>query len=56
MPWGGERALRHVDDPIDPVWAARLMRVRTTIFDDRNTREEAAWRAAGWTDLGLVRL
>ena len=39
---------------LDPVWAAS--RVRTpTIIDGRNTLDAAAWRAAGWTYLGLGR-
>jgi UDPglucose 6-dehydrogenase len=39
---------------IDPVWAASLVRA-PTIIDGRNTLDAAAWRAAGWTYLGLGR-
>ena len=39
---------------IDPVWAATLVRV-PIIIDGRNTLDAAAWRAAGWTYLGLGR-
>ncbi|TXN28813.1 UDP-glucose dehydrogenase family protein [Lacisediminihabitans profunda] len=39
---------------IDPVWAAGLVRNRT-IIDGRNKLDAAAWRAAGWTYLGLGR-
>ncbi len=39
---------------IDPAWAASLVRTRT-IIDGRNTLNAAAWRAAGWTYLGLGR-
>ncbi|TFD30216.1 UDP-glucose dehydrogenase family protein [Cryobacterium cryoconiti] len=39
---------------IDPVWAAALVRV-PIIIDGRNTLDAAAWRAAGWTYLGLGR-
>ena len=39
---------------IDPVWAASLVRV-PIIIDGRNTLDAAAWRAAGWTYLGLGR-
>jgi len=39
---------------IDPVWAASLVRT-PTIIDGRNTLDAAAWRAAGWTYLGLGR-
>ncbi|TFD37914.1 UDP-glucose/GDP-mannose dehydrogenase family protein [Cryobacterium sp. TMT1-19] len=39
---------------IDPVWAATLVRV-SIIIDGRNTLDAAAWRAAGWTYLGLGR-
>jgi len=39
---------------IDPVWAATLVRT-PTIIDGRNTLDVAAWRAAGWTYIGLGR-
>ena len=39
---------------IDPVWAASLVRTRT-IIDGRNTLDAVAWRAAGWTYVGLGR-
>ncbi|TFC68581.1 UDP-glucose/GDP-mannose dehydrogenase family protein [Cryobacterium sp. TMT2-4] len=39
---------------IDPVWAATLVRV-PIIIDGRNTLDAVAWRAAGWTYLGLGR-
>ncbi|SDK43570.1 UDPglucose 6-dehydrogenase [Cryobacterium psychrotolerans] len=39
---------------LDPVWAATLVRT-PTIVDGRNTLDAAAWRAAGWTYLGLGR-
>jgi UDPglucose 6-dehydrogenase len=39
---------------IDPVWAASLVRT-PTIIDGRNALDAAAWRAAGWTYLGLGR-
>ena len=39
---------------IDPVWAASLVRV-PIIIDGRNTLDASAWRAAGWTYLGLGR-
>ena len=39
---------------IDPVWAATVVRGRT-IIDGRNTLDAAAWRAAGWTYVGLGR-
>ena len=41
-------------EQIDPVWAASLMRV-PIIIDGRNTLDASAWRAAGWTYLGLGR-
>ena len=39
---------------IDPEWAGALVRTRT-IIDGRNTLDAAAWRAAGWTYVGLGR-
>jgi UDPglucose 6-dehydrogenase len=39
---------------IDPAWAASLVRT-PTIIDGRNTLDAAAWRAAGWTYIGLGR-
>ena len=39
---------------IDPGWAGALVRTRT-IIDGRNTLDAAAWRAAGWTYVGLGR-
>jgi UDPglucose 6-dehydrogenase len=39
---------------IDPVWAAGLVAV-PTIIDGRNVLDATAWRAAGWTYLGLGR-
>ena len=39
---------------IDPVWAASVVR-NPTIIDGRNTLDSAAWRAAGWTYVGLGR-
>jgi UDPglucose 6-dehydrogenase len=39
---------------IDPVWAKTLVRT-PIIIDGRNTLDAAAWRAAGWTYVGLGR-
>jgi UDPglucose 6-dehydrogenase len=39
---------------IDPSGAASLVRT-ATIVDGRNTLDAAAWRAAGWTYIGLGR-
>lgn len=39
---------------IDPVWAATLVKT-PTIIDGRNTLDAEAWRAAGWTYIGLGR-
>jgi len=39
---------------IDPAWAASLVRT-PTIIDGRNALDAAAWRAAGWTYMGLGR-
>jgi UDPglucose 6-dehydrogenase len=39
---------------IDPVWAAGLVAV-PTIIDGRNVLDATAWRAAGWTYIGLGR-
>lgn len=60
-----EQALREADavvlatewpeyKAIDPVWAGALVRTRT-IIDGRNTLDATAWRAAGWTYIGLGR-
>jgi UDPglucose 6-dehydrogenase len=39
---------------IDPVWAKTLVRT-PIIIDGRNTLDAVAWRAAGWTYVGLGR-
>ncbi|WP_022885763.1 UDP-glucose dehydrogenase family protein [Glaciibacter superstes] len=39
---------------IDPVWARTLVKT-PTIIDARNTLDPVAWRAAGWTYVGLGR-
>ncbi|WP_374947016.1 UDP-glucose dehydrogenase family protein [Agreia sp.] len=39
---------------MDPAWARQLVKA-ATIIDGRNTLDAAAWRAAGWTYIGLGR-
>ncbi|MBF4633047.1 UDP-glucose/GDP-mannose dehydrogenase family protein [Agreia pratensis] len=39
---------------MDPAWALPLVKT-PTIIDGRNTLDAAAWRAAGWTYIGLGR-